>query len=368
VRDEELKLLAFVKKTSDERKTREAKREAEALPKIDVAEGETIVDAVLAEDGASVYVTVSVRATGSKTADVPNYITESSYPEPIPTRNRVGDAQNRVKLGILNLSTRKLVWANLAALKTETKNAEGKAETKEREARWSLMGLSDDSKLAVAAVRSADNKDRWIVRLDPATGAATVLFTDHDDAWIRELFQNASGFLSDSKTFYFTSEKTGYMHLYAVDASAASPEVKALTSGAWEINDLAVTADLKSFHLTTTEAGAGERHLYTMPASGGNRTRITTAVGAHASDLSPDGATLATVYSAGNRPPEVYVGPVANGLAKRLTTSPSAEWQAGKWLDPKVVMVTARDGMKVPARLYRPEDLGARPNAKRSRR
>ncbi len=365
VRDEELKLLAFVKKTSDERKTREAKREAEALPKIDVAEGETIVDAVLAEDGASVYVTVSVRATGSKTADVPNYITESSYPEPIPTRNRVGDAQNRVKLGILNLSTRKLVWANLAALKTETKNAEGKAETKEREARWSLMGLSDDSKLAVAAVRSADNKDRWIVRLDPATGAATVLFTDHDDAWIRELFQNASGFLSDSKTFYFTSEKTGYMHLYAVDASAASPEVKALTSGAWEINDLAVTADLKSFHLTTTEAGAGERHLYTMPASGGNRTRITTAVGAHASDLSPDGATLATVYSAGNRPPEVYVGPVANGLAKRLTTSPSAEWQAGKWLDPKVVMVTARDGMKVPARLYRPEDLGARPHAKR---
>jgi dipeptidyl aminopeptidase/acylaminoacyl peptidase len=88
-------------------------------------------------------------------------------------------------------------------------------------------------------------------------------------------------------------------------------------------------------------------------------------VGSHGSEVSPDGATLATVYSAGNKPPEVYVGPVANDLAKRVTTSPSAEWLAGKWLDPKVVMVTARDGVKVPARLYRPEDLGAKPNPKR---
>ncbi len=365
VRDEELKLLAYVKKTADERKTREAKSEAEALPKIDIAEGETITDAVLSADGAHVYATISVRATGSKTADVPNYITESSYPTPIPTRNRVGDNQNKTKLQVLSLESRKVVTASLAALKNETKTTDGKTETKERDARWSLLGLSRDGKVAVAAVRSADNKDRWIVRVDPATGAASVLFTDHDDAWIRELFQNASGFLADGKTFYFSSEKTGYMHLYTVDASASSPDVKALTSGAWEITDIALSPDRNTFYLTSTEAGAGERHLYSMPAAGGARTRITTAVSAHAADVSPDGTMLATVYSAGNRPPEVFVGPLANGLAKKLTTSPSAEWQAGKWLDPKVVMVTARDGVKVPSRLYRPEDLGEKPHAKR---
>ncbi len=365
VRDEEAKLLAYVKKTADERKIREARRDAEARPKIDIAEGESVVDAVLAEDGVHVYATISVRATGSKTADVPNYITESSYPEPIPTRNRVGDNQNKSKLGILNLQTKKIVWASLAALKTETKNAEGKTETKERDARWSLMGLSPDGKIAVAAVRAADNKDRWIVRLDPATGEATVLFTDHDDAWIRELFQNASGFLPDGRTFYFTSEKTGHMHLYTVDASAPPSESKALTSGSWEINDVSLSPDQKTFYLTTTEAGAGQRHLYSMSSTGGTRTRITAAVGGHEADVSPDGQALATVYSAGNKPPEVYVGPLANGLARKLTTSPSAEWQAGKWLDPKVVMVVARDGVKVPSRLYRPEDLGARPHPKR---
>jgi dipeptidyl aminopeptidase/acylaminoacyl peptidase len=141
--------------------------------------------------------------------------------------------------------------------------------------------------------------------------------------------------------------------------------VKALTSGGWEITNVALSLDRKTFYLTSTEAGAGERHLYSMATMGGARTRLSTAVGSHGSEVSPDGATLATVYSAGNKPPEVYVGPVANDLAKRVTTSPSAEWLAGKWLDPKVVMVTARDGVKVPARLYRPEDLGAKPNPKR---
>jgi dipeptidyl aminopeptidase/acylaminoacyl peptidase len=365
MREEEQKLLAFVKKTVDERKTREERRDAEALPKLDLAEGETVGDAQLSPDGDHVFAVVSVRATGSKVADVPNYITESSYSEPIPTRNRVGDNQDKNKLAIINIKTRKTIFAALPALKTETKSAEGKAETKEREARWSSPLVSGDGKIAVAIVRSADNKDRWLVRVDPASGAGTVLFADHDDKWIRELFQSGMGFLPDERTLWFTSEKPGYMHLFALDASATNPEAKPLTSGNWEITNVSLSKDRKAFYLTTTEAGAGERHLYSLPTGGGTRTRVTTVVGAHASEVSPDGATLATIYSAGNKPPEIYVGPVANALAKRVTTSPSAEWQAGKWLDPKVVMVKARDGVAVPSRLYRPEDLGAKPHARR---
>ena len=365
MREEEQKLLAFVKKTADERKAREEKRDAEALPKLDLAEGEAVVDAQLSPDGDHVFATVSVKATGSKTADVSNYITESSYLEPIPARNRVGDNQDKNKLAIINLKTKKTVFASLAALKTETRTAEGKTENKDRDARWSSPEISGDGKLAIALVRSADNKDRWFVRVDPETGAGTVLINDHDDRWLRELFQGGMGFLSDEHTLWFTSEKPGYMHLFTMDAAAENPEVKTLTSGSWEIASVDLSIDRKAFYLTTTEAGAGERHLYSMPSTGGARTRLTTVVGSHESRVSPDGATLATVYSAGNQPPEVYVGSSVNDLARRVTTSPSAEWLAGKWLDPRVVMVTARDGVKVPARLYRPEDLGAKPDSKR---
>jgi dipeptidyl aminopeptidase/acylaminoacyl peptidase len=362
-RDEEAKLLLHVKKAVEQRKEREAKRDAEAPPKLEIADGESVTDAVLSEDGVHVYATVSVKATGSKTVEVPKYITESSYPEPIPARNRVGDAQDKRRLAILNLQTRRSVWASLPLLKAETKTAEGKTETKDRDARWSLVDLSPDGKLAVAAVRSADNKDRWLVRLDPETGVGSVLFTDHDDAWIRELF-GAAGFLSDGRTLWFTSEKPGYMHLFTLDVSGAMPEARPLTSGAWEIVDVSLSANRQTFYIHSTEGGAGERHVYSMPVSGGARTRLTTAVGAHDVAVSPDESVFASVYSAGNKPPDVYLGPPSNDLAKRVTTSPSPEWLAGKWLDPRIVMVPARDGAMVPARLYRPEDVGAKVDPK----
>lgn len=364
MREEEQKLLAFVRKTAEERKAREDKRDALALPKLDLAEGERVTDARISEDGDHVFAVVSVRAAGSKVADVSNYITESSFLEPIPARNRVGDTQNRSRLAIVNLKTKKTVFASLAALKTETKATDGRTETKDREADWSLPEISKDGKIAVTIVRSADNKDRWFVRMDPESGASRVLFTDHDDKWLRELFQSDLGFLPDERTIWFTSEKPGYMHLFTLDAAAENSEAKALTSGAWEITKLALSVDRKTFYLTTTEAGAGERHLYSLPSTGGARTRLTTAVGAHDAEVSPGGALAASVYSAGNKPPEVYVGPVTSELEKRVTSSPSAEWLSFKWLDPKVVMVTARDGVKVPARLYRPEEVGAKPSPK----
>jgi dipeptidyl aminopeptidase/acylaminoacyl peptidase len=41
-----------------------------------------------------------------------------------------------------------------------------------------------------------------------------------------------------------------------------------------------------------------------------------------------------------------------------VTTSPTPEWLAFPWLDPKLVTFRARDGKMVPARLYLPEMLG----------
>ena len=46
--------------------------------------------------------------------------------------------------------------------------------------------VSRDGKYAVAAVRSADNEDRWLVVVDPETGKTRVIDTLHDAAWVRE--------------------------------------------------------------------------------------------------------------------------------------------------------------------------------------
>jgi dipeptidyl aminopeptidase/acylaminoacyl peptidase len=98
-----------------------------------------------------------------------------------------------------------------------------------------------------------------------------------------------------------------------------------------------------------------------MSIDGGPRTRLTTPTGAHAGEVSPDGRTIGVVYSAGNMPPEVFVMPYGSaGPATRVTTSPSADWSAHRWLDPQLVTFTSRDGKTVYARLYTPEMVGAK--------
>jgi dipeptidyl aminopeptidase/acylaminoacyl peptidase len=47
---------------------------------------------------------------------------------------------------------------------------------------------------------------------------------------------------------------------------------------------------------------------------------------------------------------------------RRVTTSPTGEWQSFPWLAPEIVQVSARDGTALPARIYRPADLGAQAN------
>src|SRR6185503_20260258 len=109
---------------------------------------------------------------------------------------------------------------------------------------WSMPDVSDDGAQSVVAVRSLDNKDRWFVKVDPATGKATVLDGLHDEAWIRE--QNVGSvaglgggagiaWLPDNKRFLFLSEKDGYMHVFSLDASEATPRAKQLTSGKFEV-------------------------------------------------------------------------------------------------------------------------------------
>jgi dipeptidyl aminopeptidase/acylaminoacyl peptidase len=100
-----------------------------------------------------------------------------------------------------------------------------------------------------------------------------------------------------------------------------------------------------------------------MPLEGGDRTRVTTLAGRQDATPSPDGRRIAFVHSAANQPPELYIAENrAGAAARRITTSPTAEWQSFEWIAPEIVAVPARDGTRVPARIYRPQDLGAAPN------
>ena len=286
---------------------------------------------------------------------MPNYVTESAYVEDIAARTMVGDTQDKRLLAILNLETGKAVWGDSAFA------------GEKRDVRWSLPLFSDDGAVAVANVRAADNKDRWLVAIDPDTGKSRVVDALHDDAWIREVGgfgpggPSSFGWLADNVHIWFLSERDGWMHLYTVDATADRPAARQLTHGKWEVYAVDPSTDRSTFYLTTSEVHPGERHLYSLPATGGEPVRLTSLTGSNEAEVSPDGRVAALVYSYSNKPPEVYVMPARQGAeATQVTTTPTEEWRSFKWVDPQLITYKDRDGLDVYARLYTPEMMGAR--------
>jgi dipeptidyl aminopeptidase/acylaminoacyl peptidase len=332
---------------------------------------QNVLDLELSGDERIVWALVNERPEGTaRNQDVPNYITRSAYPEMITGRTDVGDARGRTRLAAIDLAGNKVTWADAASLAgVERKIKPGDPDTP-RALDWSLPDPSDDGSQAVVSIRSQDHKDRWLAVVDPATGKPAILDHLHDDAWIRS--QNFAGsgggaggtgiaWLPDNKRFLFLSERDGYLHVYSLDVTAALPQAKALTSGKWEVTDARLSADRRSIFLTTNEVHPGERHFYTMSVDGGPRTKVTTMTGSNEATVSPDEKSVALIYSYSTKPPELYVMPfTAGATAKQVTTSPTQEFLAFKWIDPKVITYKTRDGQDVYARLLTPEMIGAK--------
>jgi dipeptidyl aminopeptidase/acylaminoacyl peptidase len=380
-REEEKQLLDWVEQEAARRKRREARESARALPKFELVERQGIVDAALSADEAYAYLIVADRAQ-ARTVQVPRYVSESAYTEEISARAKVGDAQERRRLAVLNLETGEGVWAGLEGIvepiaipkptpdddraATSDVTPSGTAASSKRNVRWGQLLPSPDGRLLVASVRSTDNKDRWLVLIDPASGKTTALDHAHDEAWVREIgpannISGGLGWLPDNRRVWFLAEHDGWMHLYTVDVTADRPERQPLTSGRWEIDTAELSPDGSTFYIRSTEQHPGERHLYALGVDGGSRTKLTSTAGAFAGAVSPDNSTFGAIHSTANRPPEVFLMANRAGAEPRpVTTSTSDEWRTFKWVEPQLVTYKARDGAEVYARMYTPEMLGAK--------
>ncbi len=339
LKKEEKDLLEAIRDRAAKREQDEAKKKRDNPRKPFTLQARQTVNALqLSPDEKYVLATIGESGDKSKNTVVPNFVTESAYTEDIPSRNNVGDVQGRNRLGVLSVATGEINWVEY----------EPKRSVQMGQPLW-----SEDGTKAVLMARAADNKDRWILALDPVTAKTRVLVTEHDNAWVDGPGAFTMGWMKGDGAVYFQSERAGYAHLYSMPYDGG--DAKALTAGHWEVTGVHLSRDKSTFYLTTSEAGPGERHLYSLPAEGGSLTRITKEIGNHNAVLSPDERFLADVYSYTTQPPELFVQetrPLAPG--KKLTSSPSPDFTDHAWIDAPIVTFAARDGATVRGRLFKP--------------
>src|SRR5436853_752768 len=199
LKKEERELLDIVKRRAEKREADEARRKKEErLKPFNLAPRQSVAGLQLSPDEKYIIASIIETSDGAKNTIVPNYVTESAYTEDITSRTKVGDAQARLRLAVLNVDSGEVKWVDHGqrlAPHTETRTEKQAAQAERRDGQQNVKQAteaqgeprnaqtaqspeqaraasdrdvqlqqplwSEDGTKAVLMARAADNKDRW---------------------------------------------------------------------------------------------------------------------------------------------------------------------------------------------------------------
>ncbi len=372
LRKDQLNEFDIIRKKDADRKNadKKIKDDAAKRPKEFYLDERSAVNSVrISPDEKYIVFRVSKSPEGNKNIIVPNYVTASGYTEDINGRTKVGSALPTFESYVYDISRDSIYPVStkeipgIKDLPDYVKDypeqlAERTKKNEDRKVSISGPFWNSDGSQAIVSVTSLDNKDRWIMKLDQASGKLSLLDRQRDEAWIGgpgiNSFNGGSLGWIDNSTFYFQSEATGYSHLYTLNVNTGGK--RQLTSGKYEVQTLRLSNDKRSFYFTGNVEHPGITHLYRIPASGGEPVKITSMKGGNEVSISPDEKWLAIRYSYANKPWELFLQENKPGAkAEQITNSLTEEFKSYAWKDPEIVSFKNRFGSDVYARIYKPE-------------
>ncbi|HST27759.1 MAG TPA: prolyl oligopeptidase family serine peptidase [Rudaea sp.] len=251
--------------------------------------------------------------------------------------------------------------AGLLKAPTEEKGKGGKAgksakadKEKTRDLEIAGIAFSRDGAHAAVQLRAIDNKDRWLVTLDPAHPQPALQDRLHDDAWINWNF-NEFGWENDSRTLWYVSEQSGYAHLYAKPLDGKSRQ---LTRGDSETSHPVLSNDGRWFYVRANAEKPWAHDVYRVAVDGGDLQRVTHYQGMDSFTLSHDDAKLLVVHSSSYVPSQLaVVNADGSGSPHELTDTRTAAYKALHWVQPQFVQVASTHFKgSIWAKFYAPEN------------
>lgn len=341
------------------------------LPKIiNVYIGSTTVRNVTLSNDSKTLLYTLVKSPDRKPTQYMEFITKEGYATPKNARSKVGTEDPVFEVHALNMNSQestKLDFSALSGIKmkadflSEFYNETGDLETPKS---CFINGpyLSSKNNIAVYELKSTDNKDRWIVGIDLKDNSVVEYEHLHDKAWIGgplvtgwNMVPGKVEWHANGETFYFSSEKSGYEHIYSCDVN--TKKITQMTSGNWEVHDFYFsTKDENKLYVSANKTHPGNRDFYNLNVNSKELTPLLTADGNHDVVVSPDEKQLAVRYSYKNKPWELYIASnKANTTLSQITDSQSEKFNNYNWIAPEIVTFKAQDGTNVNARIYEPK-------------
>jgi dipeptidyl-peptidase 4 len=213
--------------------------------------------------------------------------------------------------------------------------------------------LTDSKYLAVQRLnRTQTTLDLLIA--EAATGKTRTALSENDPNWIN--VSDDLYFLKDGKRFVWSSERSGYRHLYLYDLEGK--QFAQLTKGEWEVSAVDAIDESKGLvYFTATEKSPLERRLYRVAFDGTGFTRLTKDEGTHAPVFAPNAAAFYDTYSntAAPQRQDLYC---ADGSRIATINENKVAELADYHLSPmEFLSVKSRDGVQLNASIIKPPDF-----------
>ena len=234
--------------------------------------------------------------------------------------------------------------------------------------KWLDVGDTVNAYLIARAGWAGDSQRVYVVRtnrvqnelefllFDVHSGARKTLYRETDRFWINvegEPIFLKDARLKDAKQFLWTSERSGFRHLYLFPLDGAAP--RQLTAGSWEVTDVYGIDEREGcVYFRSSESSPLERQLYRVQLDGSRKKLLSEGSGTHRIWLAAASGAFLDVYSSLTSPPAATL---RNRDGSAIAVYRNADRSAldDFALQPtEIVEFMSRGGVKLYGRLIKP--------------
>ena len=255
-------------------------------------------------------------------------------------RGAPGQANEVRKIGLYDVATRALHMVELP----------DSSRSRIVNVAWSVTGT------LMIDRESDDAIDRTIHVLTTAAPTPRRAWQDHRET--RVYNDIASAWSADGRSIVLTGDLDDRYRLYHVTPGNAAPV--ALTSGAHDVTGAGIPRlATRSIDYVSSAPRPSERHVFRVSATGGAPRQLTTRPGTHTPFVSPDGGSIALLFSSDQQPTELYLLDVRSGaVERRITTSTTADFATVPWIAPQYLRIrNGRDTLPLHIRVFYPPNI-----------
>ena len=197
---------------------------------------------------------------------------------------KAGETNSTIELFIYDLDSNKTTKANI--------NTE--EEFYIPRIKWTL----DENVLSVQRMNRHQNQLDFIL-VDAKDGSSQTIFTENDAAYI-DVTDNLT-FLNDGKYFIWTSEKSGYNHIYLYNLKGK--QVRQITKGNYDVTDFyGIDESNNTVYFASSERSPMHRDVYAVQLNGKNIKTLTNKTGTNSATFSTNYKYFINQYSNANSP------------------------------------------------------------------